>query len=406
VIGFFIGACVVVLAVVLLQQRVIHDVEGDIAYRFDHYVFSGADFPKGDFNQGRLVHRILFPSRASVTYYDAQFHEVTHADKPGRYGAVVRMNFGLGNTIYKYVTLYRTQAKVIQWDTTWPTQVPPEAGIDPAVLAAQASEIDNVLKTGFVGDGGGAPNLAILLAGLSETSPTDPPAVKRNDVMARDADWWYVLRQRIGRPIQYPYFVDLPSDYNADPAKRWPLILYLHAGVETGNDLKIVHVTGLPRVIKAGRPVPAVVLAPQCPNYEWWNPRALAQLLDEVAAKYRIDPDRVYITGGSGVWILALAYPERFAAINPISGASDPADAARLKDMPIWAFRNERDDNLPLGLMVDTLRKAGGHPHVTLVEDLNLDPWDVAYATDPLYAWLLAQKKGQPEVITPGVPSS
>ena len=56
--------------------------------------------------------------------------------------------------------------------------------------------------------------------------------------------------------------------------------------------------------------------------------------------------------------------------------------------------------------MVDTLRKAGGHPHVTLVEDLNLDPWDVAYATDPLYAWLLAQKKGQPEVITPGVPSS
>ena len=131
------------------------------------------------------------------------------------------------------------------------------------------------------------------------------------------------------------------------------------------------------------------------------------RLLDEISQKYRVDADRIYVTGGSEVWELAEAYPERFAAINPLCGECDPADAARLKDLPVWAFYGTEQESSSMAqtnAMLDSIRKAGGHPHLTL-SDGHHDTWDMAYATDALYKWLLAQKRGQPEAVTPGVPT-
>ena len=48
-------------------------------------------------------------------------------------------------------------------------------------------------------------------------------------------------------------------------------------------------------------------------------------VLDEVQSELSIDPDRVYLTGGSGggngVWVIGTRYPERFAALEPDSQA-------------------------------------------------------------------------------------
>jgi predicted peptidase len=41
----------------------------------------------------------------------------------------------------------------------------------------------------------------------------------------------------------------------------------------------------------------------------------------DVTKRYRIDENRIYVTGlsmgGFGTWALTMAYPERFAAIAP-----------------------------------------------------------------------------------------
>src|SRR2546430_10797248 len=37
---------------------------------------------------------------------------------------------------------------------------------------------------------------------------------------------------------------------------------------------------------------PFIVVSPQCPSGEWWSNEILAGLLDEVMAKYEVDPDR------------------------------------------------------------------------------------------------------------------
>ena len=135
--------------------------------------------------------------------------------------------------------------------------------------------------------------------------------------------------------------------------------------------------------------------------------KALSLLLDQAMAKYRIDADRISVTGGGEVWTMALAYPERFSAILPIDGDTDPVDAGRLHHIPVWAFHGSGDVVTPPSTTTDMLaviRLAGGHTHLTMTKG-DGDVWDEVYATEPIYPWLLAQKRGQAEVAVPGVPA-
>jgi pimeloyl-ACP methyl ester carboxylesterase len=329
---------------------------------------------------------------------------VTRADKPGRYGAVVTMKFGF-DVQHRFVTLFRTPAK-ISWSDAPDTYLV-RLGLDPAVLENQHGEISAAMKKNLIDGGNAAANFAILLAGLSETTPADPPAVARTDVFARDAAWWDGLREKLGLAQHYPVQVYLPHDYEADPAKKWPLIYYLTTYAESGTDLLRVRQCSLGLVLEHGKQIPAIVIAPQCPLGEEWNAKALSVLLDEMIAKYRIDPDRISLTGGGEVWTFAQAYPERISAIAPIGGDTDPADAARLKDIPVWAFHGSGDVVTPITVttnMLDAIRQAGGHTHLTTAKG-DGDIWDEVYATEPIYTWLISQKRGQPEVMVPGVPT-
>ena len=416
IIGFFLGAGVAVLTFVITQRVLISPVANELTFHFHTTVFGTPHFPDGDVDNGRVLRRAMLPIQITKTFYDAHYHEVTQADKPGRYGAMVKIETNGGGTVRKFITLYRTPADIF-WDVIplpITAELPPELGIDPVVLRNQQHEIGELIESSMIDDDGDTtPAFAILLAGLSETSPHDPPAVERTGVKARDAAWWYGLRQRIGLMPTYPHLVDLPRNYDADPNKHWPLLLYLHNAAERGDDLRDVRVSGLAGLIAKGKQLPAIVVSPQCPSNEPWNTEILSHLLDEMEVKYRVDPDRVYVSGisagGDETWDFALAHPGRLAAIIPICGESDPVDGARIKNLPIWAFQGKKDNVVPFIQairMTDAIRNAGGHPHLTLYPDAGHDSWDEAYATEALYTWLFAQKRGQPEVITPGVPSS
>jgi len=413
-IGFGLGIGSALLAFLVFQQIVIRTASGEFDYQFRKYVFYEKEFPWSFLVQGRVITRFLFPVRITTTYYDAQYNVVTQADKPGRYGAVVDMHLLGGVVEHRFITLYRTPEKVFWSDgpMTATAQFPPGTGIDPAVLQSQAPKIGEAVKLGFTGFNDESPMIAVVLAGLSETSPSDPPAVDRTNVFNRDSDWWFVLRQRLGYVKMYPYLVDLPSGYEADASKQWPLMLYLQGGDAKGYNLQQVRGNGLAGAIARGRQVPAIVISPQCPPGQNWDKRIVSVLLDEVCAKYRVDPDRIYLTGasmgGDTVWDMALVNPGRFAALVPVSAESDPADTARIKDIPVWAFHGEKDDVVPVQqtiAMIDGIRQAGGHPHVTLYPDAGHGMWDRVFGTDALYTWLFAQKRGQPEVVTPGVPT-
>src|SRR5207237_154858 len=182
-----------------------------------------------------------------------------------------------------------------------------------------------------------------------------------------------------------------------------------HGSGDRGTEVPSVAFHGLPKLLASGKKLPAVIISPRCPD-EWWSAPVLGKLLDDVSTKYRVDPDRITVTGASmggfGTWMLAEVYPGRFSAIAPIAGGGNPVGAASLTKLPIWVFHGQLDTTVPVFLsqnMVAAIRKAGGTPHLTIYPTTKHDAWKQAYATDALFTWMLAQQRGKPEVKTPGL---
>src|SRR5262245_23868121 len=97
--------------------------------------------------------------------------------------------------------------------------------------------------------------------------------------------------------VTYQYLLSLPKDYPGEPAKRWPLVLFLHGKGEGGDNLQLLTHQGPPKLVAEGHDFPFLLVSPQCPLSSWWswetNLHALADLLDEIEDTYQIDPDRI-----------------------------------------------------------------------------------------------------------------
>ena len=203
-----------------------------------------------------------------------------------------------------------------------------------------------------------------------------------------------------------PYLLYLPKDYDLSE-KSWPLMLFLHGRGESRGPLSLVTKWGPPRMLARGDHLPYIVVSPQCPVEDRWEedgPQAnLAQLLDHVTENYRVDEDRVYLTGlslgGHGSWRLASEHPERFAAVAPICGRGNPDHAPQLKQLPIWAFHGDQDTAVPVSTsieMAEAIRKAGGEKiRLTILEHVGHNSWSAAYATPELYKWFEEHHRGK-----------
>ncbi len=194
------------------------------------------------------------------------------------------------------------------------------------------------------------------------------------------------------------YLVYLPGGYYRFSG-RWPLILYLHGAGVMGRDINRGRAGGIPRYLEAGGRLPFIVVAPLSPGQRW-DVRALDALLHEVLTGYRVDSNRVYLTGASmggyGAWALAAARPERFAAIAPICGGGDPASAYRLRGIPTWAFHGAEDAVVPpeeSREMVAALKRAGGDVRLTIYPGVGHDSATMTYADPKLYEWFLTHRR-------------
>src|SRR5947209_19514547 len=95
--------------------------------------------------------------------------------------------------------------------------------------------------------------------------------------------------------IHLDYLAYVPKDYDKDPSKKWPLIVFLHGAGERGTDIEKVKVHGPPKIAEA-KELPFVIVSPQCPPDRWWDVPVLSVWLDEVMTKYHVEPDRMYLT--------------------------------------------------------------------------------------------------------------
>lgn len=161
-----------------------------------------------------------------------------------------------------------------------------------------------------------------------------------------------------------------------------PLILYLHGGSGKGDDLELVtQADSLPQYLQNGQLAPeAYVLIPQLPAAcRGWEDvqEALMQLLSAVQESCQTDPEGVSLTGhsmgGTGVWQLALRYPDSFCAIAPLSGSvqASAENVSKLRSLPVWAVVGSEDavaDPFLSVQMVEALSEQNAQAYITVIE--------------------------------------
>lgn len=213
-----------------------------------------------------------------------------------------------------------------------------------------------------------------------------------------------VFEKEIRKTVQANYLLYLPEDYLTSQ-KDFPLILFLHGAGERGNDVSKIEIHGPPKLIaKEGKSFPFVIVSPQCPKEDWWTSGKqldiLNAFLDNILENYRIDKDRIYLTGlsmgGYGTWSLAAAHPDRFAAIAPICGGGNTWDARRVANLPVWVFHGAKDQVVPIEkseIMVAALEKAGGSVEFTVYPEAGHDSWTETYNNPDLYEWFLKHSR-------------
>jgi predicted esterase len=360
-------------------------------------IFAGDTFPAIDFAKKEQIARDLGPYRLEIRYFSGDLAEVKQPAGPGRYGALVTVRFSGGASVTRKVTLVRAARDCVSAaDLLAGLQRAPAAfGLPPQILQ---DEVWNVgLFEGIAARGDLNAGPAAFLASLQDIA-RDPAQLHGFAYIGIDFGWWAALERKLGLFVSYPQLVRLPAGYASEPDKKWPLLLFLHGAGERGSDLTRLQHWGPLGYLAAGHAIPAIVVAPQCPQRGWWDSALLSALVDDMEKKYRVDASRIYLTGlsmgGFGSLDLAAREPGRFAAVASLSAGENPALAARLQGVPVWFFHGTSDTVVPALFSInlcDALQKAGSPAKITLLPGVGHGGWDKIYNDPALYAWMLQQ---------------
>ncbi|MFC2097016.1 prolyl oligopeptidase family serine peptidase [Bacteroidota bacterium] len=207
----------------------------------------------------------------------------------------------------------------------------------------------------------------------------------------------------------YHYLSYKPDEYEQDTSKMWPLIIYLHGGSRRGTDLNKLYASGIPDQIYRGRKFPFIIVAPQCPqNLRWSTDNWFENFYKEITTKYRVDTNRVYLTGvslgGAGTWFLAVKYPDKFAAIAPMSGFTSHIDYIdknidKLIDIPIWAFHGKIDKVVQIEETERIIKRLKGkNKNLKFTVEPDVGHWIdwLIYPNQELFDWFLKYKNNTP----------
>lgn len=237
------------------------------------------------------------------------------------------------------------------------------------------------------------------------------------------------------------YYEHLPQDYNSNPGKQYPLMIFVHgvgelAGANGTTLQPKVLVNGPPRLIERGQfPASFTVNGQQfsfiviTPQFKVWPGSGdVHRLIEYIKTQRRVDDTRIYVTGlsmGGGVTWGALsedqAKAKKIAASVVICGAWDPskklADVIAEDNTPVWALHNQGDPTVPVAYSEGWVRNINSHnpapnpkARLTVFPRAGHDAWtrsyDPGYKEDGknVYEWMLQYSRGTSTTPPPPAP--
>jgi len=226
----------------------------------------------------------------------------------------------------------------------------------------------------------------------------------------------FIARMHLTPTGRMPYRLFVPKRY--DPAKKYPLVLWLHGSGGIGTDnLRQIAGDQIPGTRFWTTPAaqakhPSFVLVPQARSATWLgaNGAQALDVLEKVGKDFSLDTSRIYVIGqslgGLGAASLLLERPRLFAAAVvlcasdlPQVGGDKVARAATIAHVPIWAFQGGQDFpkvTSSMRAMIAALKKAGGHPRYTEYPGVGHDVWLHAFKEAELLDWVFSQRRQQP----------
>lgn len=203
-----------------------------------------------------------------------------------------------------------------------------------AQAGSAAAVIDDALtRAGLRGpaeDGSGADQVNDVPA---HASPSPLPNIREAESQARGQ---FLARTFASEAGTLAYKVYVPAGYDADPARRFPLVVMLHGCTQSPDDFA----AGTRMNALADQQGLLVAYPAQSANangskcWNWFRPQdqlrgkgepaLIAGVTGQVGDDYRVDPARVYVAGLSAgaamAVVLGRTYPELFAAVGVHSG--------------------------------------------------------------------------------------
>lgn len=172
---------------------------------------------------------------------------------------------------------------------------------------------------------------------------------------------------------EHTIFARLPASY--DPAKAWPVMVWLHGGVSRTEDGGGAY--GANSLGERADAHGFIVVSPSTyGKVPWWSADGVALVhgaLEDAKARWHVDTNRVYLTGfsdgASGCFHMLAHDPEPYAAFLPFMGhpaltrmMGGPTYAANVTSRPVWAVNGGLDRLYPSSAvkpLIEGLKQAG-----------------------------------------------
>lgn len=226
-------------------------------------------------------------------------------------------------------------------------------------------------------------------------------------------------RERINQAFG-GYLAAVPPRYEVSET-NYPLLVFLHGVGQMGNgdtDLELLLIDGIGRMLdesvvpsevqSGGRRHSFIIISPQYNRQP--VPEQVTSLVNHITNTFRVDTNRIYLSGLSSGGVLvtetASRFPSSFAAIVPIAGVmtsgnlQQKCERIAASGMGVWSIHNSNDP---------TIRASHAEKFVSLVNSFNPrqqarlsllnesghDAWSIALKPDfrregmNIYEWLL-----------------
>ena len=208
----------------------------------------------------------------------------------------------------------------------------------------------------------------------------------------RHGDFKRAYLSKVDNTLQ-PYRVYVPSSY--DGTKPYPLVIALHGMGGDENSYFEGYNKGAFRTEAENHNY--IVACPKgrkpTSMYMGDAERDVMDVVDEMKRAYRIDADRIYLTGhsmgGFGTWSIAMNHPGVFAALAPVAGGvMNPAGMSKIAHIPQLVIHGDKDPTVPIDrsrVMVTMGKKLGvelkfievpGGDHLSVVAPTFKDVFD------------------------------